>query len=293
MSLDNPLPLAIKGALAATLAYLLCRALSLPDGLSAAFVAVVCVTPTVLAGLRRAVGQGLGSALGGALAAGLMVTGMPTAVSLGLSVGGAVLAVHAAGFGRAHTVAAFTAIYVHLLPLGDPGQTLGIRVWAIAVGALSAMTVNVAVSAMFYERIFARRLVKAAQTVAQGADGIANGNLAAMVPAFALLSGLSAELAQADKELQWRRNTELAIGVQVRRKRVRALLRVAHFAHDLGLAVDESGTSLTGSDIAALRHTATTLRGKPGSEPTADGEITMRLLAALRRYLEDGASGDS
>ena len=284
MTLDNPWPLAAKASFAAMLAYLLCEAMRIPDGLSGAFVAVVCVTPTVIAGLRRALGQGVGSVIGGVLAAGLMSIGLPTALSLGLSVGGAVMAVHALGFWRAHVVAAFTAIYVHLLPLGEPGETLWVRVMAIAVGALAAMTVNALISAMFYERIFDRRITRVKVRVAEGADGIDGGHLTAMVPAFEILGALSAELAQADRELKWRGNTAAGNAVRSRRKRVRALLRVAHFVHDLGLTVDEAAAELNQVDRQLLRHVATRLRNAPSEAPTGVGEVGTRVLAAMQRY---------
>lgn len=284
MTLDNPGPLATKAACASTLAYLVCVGAGIPDGLSAAFIAVVCVTPTVLAGLRRAIGQGVASLVGGGLAALWMQIGLPTGWTLGLSVGGAVLGVFSLGFGRAHTVAAFTAIYMHLLPLGGPGQTLSVRVAAIGVGALSAMTVNTLVSAMFYDRIFARRLRRVAEHVAGGAEGIATGDIGAMLPAFETVGALSAELAQAEREMRWRRNTAAADGVAQRRRRAQALGRVAHFAHDLGVAVDEANSSLTVSDQVLLRHVADSLRDKEGEAPKQVGEIGARVVAALSRY---------
>ena len=282
--LDNPWPLALKASMSAMLAYALCLALSLPDGLSAAFVAVVCVTPTVLAGLRRAAGTALGSVIGGGLTGLLMTLHVPTLASLGVSVGGAVMAVYALGFWRAHTVAAFTAIYMHVLPLGGPGQALSIRVAAIGVGALAAMTVNTLVSAMFYERIFARRAQRCSEAVAAGAEGIAAGKLMAMVPAFEVVNELASELAQARRELQWRKRASTAQDVERRRERLRALVRVAHFAHDLALVVGDKGEALTPEDVALLRHVAAHLRGEASDAPEAAGIIGARVLAALARY---------
>src|SRR5689334_2632514 len=60
--------LAIKAAVAASVAVLLTRQLGVADELSAGFVAVVCVTPTAYAGLRRGLAQVVGSILGGAIA---------------------------------------------------------------------------------------------------------------------------------------------------------------------------------------------------------------------------------
>lgn len=284
MGLDNPWPLAVKAAAASMLAYGLCAVLGLQDGLSAAFVAVVCVTPTVLAGLRRALGQGLGSLIGGTLAAALMTLGLPTTLSLGLSVGGAMLAVFALGFSRAHTVAAFTAIYIHLLPLGGPGTTLWVRISAVGIGALAAMVVNAIVSSMFYERIFARRMQRVVEAVASGTSRIAAGDLEAMAPAFEALGVLLSELAQAERELQWRQNAPLFNAVKTRRSRVQALQRVAHFAHDLGVTVNEAQSTLTAVDLALLRSVSESLRGRKTEPPAGVGEVGQRLVAALQRF---------
>ncbi len=284
MVLDNPWPLALKAAFASMLAYLLCVALDLPDGVSAAFVAVVCVTPTVLAGLRRAVGQTIGSILGGVLAAIAMTLELPTAPSLGVSVGLSVFFVYLFRFPGAVTVAAFTAIYVHLLPLGAPGHTLWVRIAAVLVGAGAAMTVNTMASAMFYERIFARRFKRVVASTAARLERLAAGELEAMVPVFATLGSLSWELQQATTELRWRTTSVTAESVDRRRRQVRALIRVAHFAHDLASTVDEADSALTQTDRDLLVHTAHVLRGHAGNPPTNLGEVGTRLLATLQRY---------
>lgn len=284
MTLDNPWPLAVKTALAASMAYVLCLALALPDGVSAAFVAVVCVTPTVIAGLRRAVGQSVGSLVGGGFAWVLMTGGLPIALSLGLSVGLSVWVVFRAGHPSAHVVAAFTAIYVHLLPLGAPDRTLWVRIAAVAVGALSAMCVNTFASAMFYQSIFERRLKRVEVMVANRLEHLIAGELEAMVPIFAALGALSVELHEANRELRWRRASAAAAATNQRLYRVRALQRLTHFAHDLGLSIDESGTALTEVDIGILKFAVSTLRGEPAPDPPHAGPIGKRVLATVRRY---------
>lgn len=284
-AIGNPLALAAKAGLATALALLLAQALAIPDGVSATLVAVVCTSPTVLAGLQRARAQALSSLVGGGIAALLALTGVPTLLGLPLAVGLTVVCIVPLGLSAGLTVAAFTAIYVFLLPHGDPQDTLLVRMAAVAVGAGSAMLVNTVVSALSYRAIFARRLRLAAVSIADHLELLADGAPAdAMLPLFGPLGELTAELSSAEQELLLRRAVRDRDAIRHLRQAARCLGRIAHFARDLGLAVEESGTTLKEGDRLVLRTVAARLRGRGGAEATPTGEITARLVAASGRY---------
>ena len=85
--LGNPWFLTLKAALATLLALLLDGLTGNPDSVSSTFIAVLCVSPTVLMGLRRALTQMVGSVAGGLWGAGLAAVGAPLLGPDGLFVG--------------------------------------------------------------------------------------------------------------------------------------------------------------------------------------------------------------
>ena len=292
-TLTDPIALAAKVALGTALALLICRIFGIDDGVSAAFVAVLCTTPTVLSGLQRAGTQFLGSLFGGLAAAFFGALGLPVEVALPISVGVAVGAIFPLGQGHAYGVAAFTAIYMHLLPHGSVGHTLAVRIAAVAVGGAAAAAVNMAISAAFYDRIFARRVGVATAALAKALRTCASGACDAdgLLPVFPMLRDIAAEVQHARDELRWRRSEKLP-RLERAARRVRALTRLAHFARDLGLAIEEVGGSLTEQDIALLYYAAARLRRESAPRPTPRGEIGLRLLAALDRWERDSRVAD-
>jgi uncharacterized membrane protein YccC len=284
---NNPIALAVKAGLATALALLLCSVLGVPDGVSATLVAVICTSPTVLTGLLRARAQALASLLGGAVAAALALTGLPTLVGLPLAVALTVLLVLPLGLGQGMTVAAFTAIYIFLLPKGDPQDTLLVRMAAVMIGAGSAMVVTVAVSALSYRAIFRRRLARAAEAVATHLDLLADDAPSdALLPLFGPLGELTSELASAERELLLRHARGDSAQIVHLRQAARNLGRIAHFARDLGLAVEVANSALRDEDRVVLRTVAARLRGHRGATATPFGEIGERLLRASARYDE-------
>ncbi len=284
-TLNNPLVLGAKVSLATFAALVGCKATGNPDGVSAAFVAVVCTTPTVLSGLQRAVTQFLGSIIGGVVASVFALLGVPTLIGLPLSVGIAVGAIFPLGQGHAYAVAAFTAIYMHLLPKGDPSDTLWVRIAAVAIGGAAAALVNVAMSAAFYGRIFRRRMDLTTQALAQHLSDVAvgEGSADSLLPVFPMLRELAGEVATARHELRWRKSRRVERMEQAGAA-VQALSRVAHFGRDLALAVEEAGVELTDKDVALLHYVAARLRHGSAPRPAPEGEIGDRLLAALDRW---------
>lgn len=198
---------ALKAALSAALGWALVRAFDNADAVSAAFVAVLCTSPTVFGGFRRARDQLLGSAVGGGVAALAIAAGLPPPLALAVAVGGAIGATFALGLGSGQAVAAFAAVYVVLVPRGGPWETLAVRVGAVALGALAAAAVTVLVSALAYHKVFERRV-----RLARGLVGGALHRLAAsesppagaMLEVFDPLTALHTELRDACQELRWR-----------------------------------------------------------------------------------------
>lgn len=285
MRLTNSIALACKAAIGSSLGYGLAALVGNPDALSAAFVAVVCISPTVLAGLRLGVEQAGGSLVGGAIATGIALIGLPPWLGLGLAVGLSIGAVFALGAGRAFPVAAFTSVYIFLVPFGGPAMTLAVRAQAVLLGATAAMLVNAIVSSMAYQRIFDDRIRRVEALLAHHLERLVNEKAHTIQPVFAVLAALDAELVMAKRELRLRR----AAGhrrVAERLSEVRLLTRVTHFAADLALVVDEAGESLTASDKGLFQHVAARLRGATSDPPAALGEVGDRLLAANERYID-------
>lgn len=284
--LDNPWILPAKTGLSAGLAWGLCAALDIPDPVSAAFVAVVCTSPTVLSGLKRAFDQGAGSVAGAVMAIAVAYTALPHWLALTLAVGGAVALVRVVGFGAGYPVAAFTAIYMYLVPFGGPFQTAWVRIAAIIAGATAAITINTILSAAFYRGLFARRLKLAALHLARRLDALDGGDPEDFLDVFPVFAGITAELADADRELLLRRSKRNVDEIASQLRQVRALTRVAHFARDLTLTVEEHDAPLRRDDTALFRHAARVLRRQASEVPEVSGEIGQRLLAALERWQE-------
>ena len=284
--LDSPWILPAKTGLSAGLAWIMCAALGIPDPVSAAFVAVVCTSPTVLSGLKRAFDQGVGSIAGAALAIAVAFVPLPHWLALTVAVGGAVALVRAIGFGAGYPVAAFTAIYMYLVPFGDPFETAWVRIAAIIAGATAAIAINTAMSAAFYRSLFAQRLVKATRLLADHLNGLSDRNPDSLLAVFPVLASLTADLADADKELLLRRATVNVAEIANQRRQVRALTRIAHFARDLTLTVEEAQKPLRAEDKVLFTHAALRLRGEDSPVPEVSGEIGQRLLAALGRWAE-------
>ena len=284
----SPTALAAKAGLATALALAVTRLAGVPDSVSSTLVAVICVSPTVLAGLQRARTQALASLLGGALATAIAFVGLPVGLGLPVAVALTALLVVPLGLAQGLGVAAFTAIYVFLLPKGDPEDTLLVRMAAVGIGAGSAMLVNSVVSALSYRRIFARRMRVAAERLAEAVEALADGAAAdSILPTFGPIGELNAELVVAERELLLRQAQSQRDEIAKMRRGARNLGRIAHFARDLSLALEEAQEPMLDADRVVLRHVAARLRGRGGGgHPEPAGEIGARLLASCGRYCE-------
>jgi hypothetical protein len=233
--------LAAKSA-AATLAALAAdRLTGNPDHVTSTFVAVLCVSPVVLMGLRRSLDQVAGSLIGGTLGT-LAALALPGPfLGIPLAVGGAVLTSFALGFGRGYTVAAFTALFVQAVPRGTPLETLEVRLLAVATGAAAAFLVNVLVSSTAYRGIFRRRLRFAEATVSALLIRAAEQGPRVVQAGFPVLAELEHELAQARGELGWRRTGAGREWIEELRDRSARLRRLLHLVLDLEYRIEEEG----------------------------------------------------
>jgi Aromatic acid exporter family member 1 len=214
--LTDPVYLATKAAVASSLAVILARVTHVPDALSSAFAALVCVTPTAYAGLRRGLEQLGGATLAGAVTA-LVLSLWPevrsshgAAGAVLLSVGLTAWACDRLRWSGGFTVAGFTALYLLLLPFGSFSEALRVRVTAVLVGVVSATVVNLAVSAVSSRAIRERRLRVTRMTLAQCFEVTSAACLAptrrtvaadGWRPAFEALEELRADLAAQSHEV--------------------------------------------------------------------------------------------
>ena len=139
--------LAAKAAVACIVTLLLDRWVGNPDSVSSTFVAVLCVSPVVLMGIRQAGSQLAGSFLGGIWGALGLALGLPALTGVPLAVGLAILSTYLARMPSGYPIAAFTALYLILVPRETPLDTLGVRLLAVTSGAVAGFLVNLVVSA--------------------------------------------------------------------------------------------------------------------------------------------------
>lgn len=171
--LTDPVHLTLKAATAAALGALLAHLTKVPDALSSSFIALVCVTPSAYAGLRRGIEQLGGAVIAGAITA-LMFAIWPyahgdphVAIVVFASVAvttGACLRLRWEG---GHLTAGFTTLYLTLLPFPDFATAMRVRLLAVLLGITAATVVNGAVSVVAARGILARRIRRARAAVAE------------------------------------------------------------------------------------------------------------------------------
>lgn len=283
-NLANPNFLAGKAALACALALLGCRLLGNPDLVSATFVAVICVSPTVLVGIRRSTLQIVGSVIGGTLGAAAGALGVSAEVGIPVTVGLAVLVAFRLGLGSAYLIAAFSALIVQAVPRGSPATALDVRIVAVLIAAVAAFVANAVVSGGAYVRIFKRRLARIDAYVAQVLTAAAaDPSPEALLPAFEPITAVQGEIATAIAELTVRRSGELP-HLHEAARRAEALRRLVHVAVDVAWAAQEA--DLRGEAAALFAWAALHEGPPPGTAPTPAFERFIALVLesrALRR----------
>ena len=268
-ALTDPLLLATKAGAAASMAVLATQLFGLKDALSAGFVAVVCVSPTAYAGLRRGFEQIVGSVLGaGVTMALLFLLKAPQLVPLLVlaSVLLSVLLCMRLRLEQGYVVASFTALYFASGLYTTTSLALENRFGALALGIAAATFTNMLVSFLYAERILERRMrisraiVAKALAHAQAQDETANTVDAAFEPAFAVVSELRTDLDGAGRELFARAPmAKLAAAHRDEAIRLRTLLHLAKTlvllgrptgALDLAIASLEKGAPLPEDAVA-------------------------------------------
>ncbi len=302
--LTDPVHLAAKAAVASALAVAIAHATRVPDALSSGFAALVCVTPTAYAGLRRGLEQLGGATIAGA-STGLVLglwpgarSGYASASAVLLSVGITAWACDRLRWTSGFAVAGFTSLYLVLLPFASFSEALRVRVAAVLVGAFAATVVNLAVSAVSSRSIRDRRVRLARATVASCLDLTATACLSTARrpaasdgwrPAFEAVEELRADLAAQSREVllpQRRAVRDAAMrGLEV----ADALADVAHLGRHVALLLEES-EKIEASLSEALSRTVAALTSK-GSisaasaalEAAAEGLSDPALASAARR----------
>jgi hypothetical protein len=277
--------LAGKAFLACLVTLLLDELVGNPDHVSSTFVAVLSVSAVALMGLRSGVQQLVGSALGGIWGSLATAVGLHPLAAVPLAVGLAVLTAFAAGASAAYPIAAFTALYLVLVPQGTPLQTLGIRLLAVTSGAIGGLAVNLAVSALFYRQIYSRRLRDAEGRVRALLPAAAGRGPDAAEEGFAQLAALQGDLDAALTELRWRRAR--ANHGEVRRMwwRVEHLRSLLHLASNLGLMA--RAENVAAAELAPFAGWLAAPAGEPPPVPAPLAMPAERVVHALET-LESG-----
>ena len=233
--------LAGKAAAACALALTFDAITGNPDHVTSTFVAVLSISPVVLMGLRRSFEQIVGSLIGGICGTAAALLGLRMGIGIPLAVGAAILLCFLVGFGRGYPVAAFSAMFVQAVPRGEPLETLGVRVLAVATAAVAAFLINTLVSSVAYRGIFRRRLRYAEATVSKLLVAAAEETPQAVRAGFPLLAELESQLLVARSELHLRRSESSASWLAGACYRTGVLRRLLHLVLDLSYLLEEAG----------------------------------------------------
>jgi|GEM_PF-1130577 len=161
------------------------------DGLSAGFVAMMCVQPTVTGGLREALSQLLGSFAGALIGSLLLALGPVAPAPLGATVflTAALVLKRRASFGTL-AVALFSALYMYQMPV-EPQLVAGpVRMVAVVVGVVSGVLVTLLLGPWYYEAMLGARLRQGVRDLAQAfRAGMARAGSGEEPAAFDILYG--------------------------------------------------------------------------------------------------------
>ena len=257
-----------------------------PDHVSSTFIAVVCVSPVVLIGIRRARDQVMGSAIGGTCGTLAALAGLPPELGIPAAVSAGVLICFQAGFGQGYLLASFAALFVQAVPFGLPIATLGIRALAVCTGALSGLLINVVVSSFAYRSIFTRRLRDAESAVAHLLHRAVDEGPGIAKSGFPYLLGLGQELDAARHELELRQEP-LAWADELR-DRLDRLEGLLHVTAELDALTCHHGLPQDAARSALQRAIGGEEQGVSEAQATALPAELKPILDRLR-HLIDGA----
>lgn len=245
----------LKVGLAAALSVHLDSLFGFHDAVSAGFVAVVCTSPTVFTGMKRALEQLAGSLLGGLVATLFLYFGFDGALAAGLAVG---ISAYLSGLLKmpsAHIVAGFAALFVVILGAENPTTSCFTHLGAVAIGGGTAMLMNLLISALLYRILFTRRMRILREELASTLGSAQLGE-DRFDPLFTLIGNIEGELGDASREIlvRWLGVKPLIEGFQ---EEVLLIKEVAHFGKDTIL--HQEASSLFESSRAAMRGQFTTI----------------------------------
>lgn len=241
--LSNPPLLVIKAVIATLCALILDHILGNPDHVSSTFVAVLCISPTVVMGLKNAKEQFIGSLIGGVWGAGFLYLNHPLELTLPFAVGCAIGSVFLFKLRNAYPIAAFTALFMLVVPWGTPFETLKVRFLALSIAALSAFLVNVLISSMFYSSIFQRRYEKTKEIVWGILEPVLNGDFDQADSGFELLVNLQGQLSYTLTELRLRHSQDTLYDIQTLLTQTRRMQYLLHLILELGILFQEKNVS--------------------------------------------------
>ena len=236
-----------KYGLTGLMAVLLASWLVPKDVLSAAFVGLMCVQPSLVSGLRTAREQVLASALGAASTLGFLLLFPVSAWTTGASIATTYAVATAMRWGYpALVVALFSSLYMTLLAQQTPFDTALLRFQSVLLGVGVGIAVNTLFAPLVSHGNMAVRLRRSLQTVreqlatlhaafaAEDAPGL-EAVQGSFQGAFSRLQASKAELADMGREvgLPWRRDPA---EVYLSGRGLRELELVLHHAQDVALA---------------------------------------------------------
>jgi len=225
--------LSLKALLATGLALGLDLLLNNPDHVSSTFVALLCISPTVLMGLRRGTAQFTGSIIGGLIGTALAYLGLPLIIALPIAVGLAVFMSIHTGQILGYTVAGFTALFVLAVPQGTPIETFQIRILAIFIGSFSGFIVNVFVSSFDYIRIFERKIKVTEDYICDLILKSSKQGPSVMSQAFTFVSVVQQELSMAKEEVILRKSQSILKKIRKMDNRLYNLIHLVHLFIDM------------------------------------------------------------
>ena len=263
MFLSNVPVLVAKAAFAVMIAFIAARLLVPRDLLSATFVSMLCISPTLYTGLRRGFAQVVASALGGLATLAVMIPFGLDPLTLFVSVALGLGAAFVVGFTTTYTVAGFTVLYVALIGRAELDAYF-VRLASVLLGVGAGTLANFVASAFWYQRIFGRRVAIAARVVARPMGLLAEAARTgepdqlrraddAWDPVFRLLADLSSEFKDLRRELRLRRDWrgERLRALLLQERIVERLGLIAHYGRDLALLLRELHREPEGAEDAA------------------------------------------
>lgn len=237
--LTNPRFMVFKAILVCVIALLLDELLGNPDHVSSTFVAILCLSPTVLIGVRNAWAQLLGSLVGGLWGTVANLLSLNPLVGLPLAVGAAIASCFGLRINQGYPVAAFTALFMILVQQATPIETFEVRLLALLIAAISSFMVNTLVSAMIYRSIYQDRLKKVEEFVYDSLLPVIEGNQLLADQGFDLLGILQGQLRNTLAELKLRRAWKTHAKIQLILVRTQHLNYLLHLVWDLAWLLRE------------------------------------------------------